>query len=233
MRFALKLLLLLQLVPAAAQHLTYTEWLHRSLADIRLLPRYGDREKTGAQCASDSAFVRAVMLVDSLPRSASARLIDHGTALLRQGEMGQAMMRFNQAWLVDSLNADVYWGYGTFFMELDRPAVALQWYKRGLAVDSMSTRLLDAMATALLAERHLVAKEQPERAADLLSAAIALLEKAQRLAPEEAALCHRLALCQLLRKNCAEARRWHERCLTQPGCQPERGFEELLRRDCP
>lgn len=233
MRFAPTLLLLLLFLPAAAQHLTYTEWLHRAMVDIRLLPRYGDREKTDAQRASDSAFVRAVLLMDSVPRSGSDKLVDHGTALLRQGEMAQAMMRFNQAWLVDSLNGNAYWGYGTFFMELDRPAVALQWYQRGMAVDSSSTRLLEGMATALLAERHLVVTEQPERAADLLSAAIALLEKAQRLAPEEAGLSHRLAACHLLRRNCAEARRWHDRCLALPGCRPEPGFAERLREACP
>lgn len=233
MRFTAPLLFALLTLPAAGQHLTYQEWLHRAMVDMRLLPRYGDREKTEAQRASDSTFMRAVLRVDSVPRSASARLIDHGTALLRQGEMGQAMMRFNQAWLVDSLNADVYWGYGAFFMELDRPAVALQWYQRGIALDSTSARLLDGMATALLAERHQVALEQPERAEDLLSAAIALLERAQRLAPDDAGLSHHLAICHLLRNDCAEALRWHQRCLSQAGCQPERGFEERLRRTCP
>lgn len=86
----------------SAQHLTYTEWLHRAMADIRLLPRYGDREKNDAQRASDAEFIAATLTVDSVPRSASGRLVQHGAKLLADGELTKAMYRFNQAWLVDS-----------------------------------------------------------------------------------------------------------------------------------
>jgi hypothetical protein len=34
---------------AAAQHLTYAEWQERSAKDLRLLPRYGNKDKTAEQ----------------------------------------------------------------------------------------------------------------------------------------------------------------------------------------
>lgn len=228
-------LLLILLLPlcAHAQHLTYAEWLNRGMADIRLLPRFGDREKSAAQLQSDSSFRAATFAVDSVPRSASQRMVDHGFHLLGQGDLGNAMMRFNQAWLVDSTNAEAYWGFGAFFMELDRPAVAMQWMRRGLAIDSASTHLLTGMATAALAEQHTMRSLDAARADDLLNAAIALLQRSYAIDPKDAGTLRRLAACHLQRDECAEAWRYfeEEQQLTARG--PDDGFEQHLRAKCP
>ncbi|MBK9175479.1 MAG: tetratricopeptide repeat protein [Flavobacteriales bacterium] len=233
MRSLLLPLLLVQAFTANAQHLTYTEWLHRAMADIRLLPRYGDREKNDAQRASDAEFIAATLVVDSLPRSASGRLVQHGIQLLTEGDLTKAMYRFNQAWLVDSTNADAYWGYGSFFMELDRPAVALSWYRRGFAMDSTSTRLLTGMATALLAEEHPVRPQDSERADDLLSAAMALLQRAHQLDPTDQGTLYRLAVCHLKRNECAEAHRYFDAIEKKDAPPVEAGFARRLAVGCP
>ncbi|MFN9326413.1 MAG: hypothetical protein ACK6A5_13620, partial [Flavobacteriales bacterium] len=46
---------------AAAQHLTYAEWQERSAKDLRLLPRYGNQEKTAEQVLADTVLVQRVM----------------------------------------------------------------------------------------------------------------------------------------------------------------------------
>lgn len=218
---------------ASAQHLTYTEWQHRAMVDRRLDPCYGAGPKTPAQVKSDAEFVAATLAVDSVRPSASGRLVDHGTALLKEGDLTQAMMRFNQAWLVDSTSARPFWGFGTFFMALDRPAVAVRWYTRGLERDSANVRLLDGLATALLAERHATTEEEPERRNDLLSAALSVLQQAHAADPNDGPVVHRLAICQLLRRDCAQARRLAERCAALPSCPSEPGFQESLRKRCP
>lgn len=233
MRSALLLVLLAQAFTLGAQHLTYTEWLHRAMADMRLLPRYGDREKNDAQRASDAEFIAATLVVDSVPRSAADRLVQHGTQLLAEGDLSKAMYRFNQAWLVDSTNADAYWGYGSFFMELDRPAVAVQWYRRGLSMDSTSTRLLTGMATALLAEEHLVRPTDSERANDLLTAAMGLLQRANQLDPKDQGTLFRLAVCHLKRNECGEARRYFDSIQKKDAPPVEPGFARRLAATCP
>lgn len=220
-------------VAGSAQHLTYTEWLHRAMADIRLLPRYGDREKNDAQRASDAEFIAATLTVDSVPRSASGRLVQHGAKLLADGELTKAMYRFNQAWLVDSTNADAYWGYGTFFLELDRPAVAMQWFRRGLELDNGNTRLLSGTATALLAEEHLARPLDREQADDLLSAALALLQRAHQLDPADQGVLYRLAVCHLKRNECDEAHRYFKAIEKKDAPPVEAGFAVRLAAACP
>ncbi len=223
------------LLPTAsrAQHLTYNEWMHRSMTDIRLQPRYGEHRKTVAQQQSDSAFRAATLIVDSVPRSASQRVIDHGFHLLGQGDLMHAMYRFNQGWLVDSTNAEAYWGYGAFFMELDRPAVAMQWMRQGLALDSANTHLLTGMATAALAEQHTMRSLDAARADDLLNAAIALLQRSYAIDPKDAGTLRRLAACHLQRDECVEAWRYFEEEQQLTARAPDDGFERHLRAKCP
>ncbi len=217
----------------SAQHLTYTEWLHRAMADMRLAPRYGDQAKNAAQKASDAEFVAAVLADHPEPRTASSRLVDHGSALLAAGDQVQSMMRFNQAWLVDSTNADAYWGFGNYFLALDRPAMALQWFKRGAELDPNHVRSLLGLATAALAEQYATRKENPAHADELVAAALTVLLRAEKLAPNDPAIVYRLAVCHMIRGECEQARKQHQRCLELPGCAPDGGFEDQLRAKCP
>lgn len=232
MRNTVLLVLFLPLC-AVAQRLSYDEWLLRAMADKRLEPCYGAQAKTPAQKQSDAEFIALALLTDSLPRSVSDKLVDHGTALLKEGNHTHAMMRFNQAWLVDSTSARPFWGFGTFFMDLDRPAVAVRWYTRGLEHDSANVRLLDGLATALLAERRATTEAETERRNDLLSAALSVLQQAHAVDPNDGPVVNRLAICQLLRGDCPEARRLAEQCAVLPACPVEPGFQESLRKRCP
>ncbi|MBK9148686.1 MAG: hypothetical protein IPM12_12830 [Flavobacteriales bacterium] len=217
----------------SAQHLSYEEWLHRAMADMRMAPRYGDREKSAAQRSTDAEFVRSVLAVDPVPRSASDRLIQHGSSLLAGGDMVQSMMRFNQAWLVDSTNADSYWGFGNYFLALDRPAVALQWFKRGAELDPTHVRSLLGLAVAALAEQYATRAGNPAHADELVSAALTVLLRAEELAPNDPAIVYRLAVCHMIRGECEQARKQHQRCLGLPGYTVDPGFEEQLRAKCP
>lgn len=216
-----------------AQHLTYNEWLLRAMADMRLQPCYGEQEKTTEQQQNDAEFLALAMAEDSVPRSASDKLVDHGGHLLKHGELAAAMMRFNQAWLVDSSSPRPFWGFGTFFMLLDRPAVAFQWYKRGLDLDSANVQLLDAMAVALLAEHHGTDAASTDRRNDLVSAALSLAQRAYAIDPDNGAVVYRLSICHLLRGECEEALLFSEQCKRLPSCPMEPGFLDRLSKDCP
>lgn len=212
MRTALLLLLALTLHRAGGQHLTHAEWARRALTDVRLLPRYGDREKTPAQRASDAAFLAELLATDSVPRAASDRLVGHGFHYLKEGDLTKAMYRFNQAWLADSANAAAYWGFGAFFLELDQPALARLWLKRGLERDSARYELLDLCAAALIGEAHAMRARSDAAADRLVEEAAALLERAIDLEPGRSAAVCRLAAVRLARKECPEARRRDAEC---------------------
>ncbi len=220
-------------VAASAQHLTYEEWLRRAMVDMRLQPRFGDQPKNEAQVSSDAEFTRLMLEQEPDRRKASEQLLLHGFDLLRKGEMPAAMNRFNQAYLLDSTNADVHWGYGTFFMMLDRPGMAHRQYEQGLALDSTSVRLLTADAAAYLNERGAIVVSDPAAARSLADRAFDRLLQAQRHHPDDPGMLYRLSVCHLLRGECDEAWRAYRACKDHPEAPIDPGYPEYLRGQCP
>ncbi len=79
--------------------------------DQNLLPKYGSQPKSEALKAADAAFI-AGMDADyhGDRRKASAFMAARGWQYLGQGDLDDAMRRFNQAWLLDKKDGDALWG---------------------------------------------------------------------------------------------------------------------------
>lgn len=215
-----------------AQHLTYDEWQRGALLDMRLAPRFGGREKNAEQKASDAEFVKLMLATDSVPRSASNSLVAHGFERLRSGDLTAAMYRFNQAFLMDSTNSDIYWGYGAFFMELDRPAIAHTMFRAGLSIDSTNVHLLTDEATAYIAERHTYLGVKDAYAAELLDKAIGMLERALRHDPGYHPALKRMVTCQAQRGDCRAARTWFMRYDKSDAPVAERSLVSEIAKNC-
>jgi tetratricopeptide (TPR) repeat protein len=79
--------------------------------DLSVLPKYGSVQKNEAQLASDARFVAAVdEQYKGDRKKASQETSARGWQFLRQGNAGDAMRRFNQAWLLDNSNGVALWG---------------------------------------------------------------------------------------------------------------------------
>lgn len=217
---------------AQAQHLTYTEWQQKAALDMRLAPRFGDREKNAEQKASDAEFIALMLAADSAPRKASDLLLAHGFERLRAGDLTSAMYRFNQAFLMDSTNTDIYWGYGSFFMELDRPLMAHTMFRAGLSLDSTNVHLLTDEATAYLAERHPYTSTDSAYAAELLDKAIATLERALRHDPAYHPALQRMVVCKSQRGDCRAARTWFMRYDASDAPVADKSLMGELARNC-
>ena len=103
---------------AFGQQISWEEWETESKTDIRLLPKYGNVEKTEKQNAADKAFIETMLKHDSSLRKASNRFINLGFQFLYKNDIKTAMYRFNQAYVLDPTNTDVYWGFGAIYMSL-------------------------------------------------------------------------------------------------------------------
>jgi tetratricopeptide (TPR) repeat protein len=77
---------------------------------INKLPMYGNAKKCKEQIAYDNKFI-AECEKSSTRKDAAAHMVKRGWEYLRKNELDTSMMRFNQAWLLDSLNSEVYWGF--------------------------------------------------------------------------------------------------------------------------
>ncbi|NLF98426.1 MAG: hypothetical protein GX569_16965 [Candidatus Riflebacteria bacterium] len=81
--------------------------------NLALMPMYGGVEKTESQLALDAKFVSEVTAAVGTREKGSAEFNKMGwKAFLVERNPDTAMMRFNQAWLLNPDNHDVLWGFG-------------------------------------------------------------------------------------------------------------------------
>jgi tetratricopeptide (TPR) repeat protein len=82
---------------------------------IDQVPMYGgmDRQSIPVLKKADDAFIESTSSAFGGRERAAQRWIDYGFRLYRQGNLEIAMRRFNQAWLLDPKNPEVYWGFAS------------------------------------------------------------------------------------------------------------------------
>lgn len=82
-----------------------------SAQELNLQPKYGLVPKSEAQLAADAKFIASIEEhYKGNRKKASDEIASRGWQLLRQGNIPEAMKRFNQAWLVDNANGIALWG---------------------------------------------------------------------------------------------------------------------------
>lgn len=103
-------------------------------------------------------------------------------------KLDSASFLFGRAWLMDSTNNDVYWGYGMVYGQQKDFDKALFILYKALEKDQHNPRLLTDVATSHLGRFY--KESTPE---DLLQSK-KLLEKAIRYSPERADVYYKLAI---------------------------------------
>ncbi|HVO91334.1 MAG TPA: hypothetical protein VMT22_00750 [Terriglobales bacterium] len=78
----------------------------------------------------DEAFVRDATFRYKTRQAASSAYVSQGWNAVRSGQLDAAMLRFNQAWLLNPKNYGVFWGFG---------AVQSQRGKLGEAIEYLET----------------------------------------------------------------------------------------------
>lgn len=105
----------------------------------------------------------------------------HGQRTFNEDKLDSAAIFFNRAWLMDSTNTDVFWGYGLIYGKQEKYDNALFILYRALENDKENPRLLTDIATTHLARFY--QQSTPED----LSQSKRMLEQALALEPENAA----------------------------------------------
>jgi len=134
---------LFTLTACGQQKMKSDEWDKQAKTDIRLLPKYGNKPKTKEQKKADQEYIDTQIELFKDRTAASNDVISSGfNYLLYRGDAKTAMYRFNQAYLLDSLNSDIYWGYAAVYMTLGKYEKARQQYDEGLSINPNNTHLL-------------------------------------------------------------------------------------------
>jgi tetratricopeptide (TPR) repeat protein len=115
--------------------------------DINKLPMYGGIKKCAEQIEFDRKFIEDEDKLLSRKQS-TEHFIQRGWQYLYAKKLDTAMMRFNQAWLLDSLNADVYWGFGNILGMQGKFKESLPFFERSVKLNPANAKSLQDMSTS-------------------------------------------------------------------------------------
>lgn len=98
-----------------------------SAQDINLEPKYGSTPKNEAQKAADAKFLASIDDYYKGNRKKAAKdTSTRGWQFLRQGNIPDAMRRFNQAWLIDNASGSALWGMAAIQSDAGKIAESLK-----------------------------------------------------------------------------------------------------------
>ncbi|MCR5890093.1 tetratricopeptide repeat protein [Hymenobacter sp. J193] len=133
MKILLLLCLLLPgIIRAQGRRQPTPEQLSRPAGTINEQPRFGGQPKNAAQLAFDAEFIQdALRRSNSSARATALMHVGFGWRYLQANNPITAIKRFNQAWLLDSTLADVYYGFSAFLQQQKRVLEAEQYRRMG------------------------------------------------------------------------------------------------------
>ncbi|QRR00744.1 tetratricopeptide repeat protein [Dyadobacter sandarakinus] len=211
---------------SSAQDISYKEWQKEAKENIRLLPKYGNKPKTRAQLDADKQLIESYIKQEGSRQKASDMLIEAGFQYLQEGEVKTAMYRFNQAWLLNPDNEDVYWGWGAIYSSFSDLAKALEQYDEGLKKNPKNPKLLTDKATIF------IRKYDNTGDPATLSAAISLFLKSYAADSLNPNTLFKLSTAYFRANDCVQARRFYE-LRKKTGSYPvPQEYTEALARTC-
>lgn len=147
---------------------------------INKLPMYGNKTKCKSQIQIDEDFIKECDDLFNNRKAASKFHIDWAWGYFYKNHLDTAIMRFNQAWLLDSLNPDVYWGYGNILgMQKDYKS-SINYFEKSIKLNPNNPKVLESSSTSYL---HLFFQTKDEK---LLNKSIENLKKSLHLDSDNA-----------------------------------------------
>jgi tetratricopeptide (TPR) repeat protein len=83
------------------------------ISNLNQLPEYGRQRKCQEEIEIDNEFLFSCDSSFKDRKEAAKYYVRRAWDYYGESKLDTAMFRFNQAWMLDSTNADVYWGFGT------------------------------------------------------------------------------------------------------------------------
>lgn len=112
-----------------------------------LLPRYGNVAKLPELLIVDQELLTYCDQHFPGRREAAKAFAARGWDYMRAEDPITAMKRFNQAWLLDSTNADSFWGFGILMGQRQQYDESLGYFQTAYRLDRSNKRLLVDIAT--------------------------------------------------------------------------------------
>lgn len=116
--------------------------------DINKLPLYGQVKKCAEQINADNNFLKNCDKTFENRAIASQHHVDMGWAYFYKNEGDSAILRFNQAWLLDSLNPNIYWGIGNVLGQNKKYKESIKYFEKSLKLDKENAKIWESASSS-------------------------------------------------------------------------------------
>lgn len=225
MRLFISILLSIFISTAFAQNLSYEDFMRETKFNKRLLPKQGSTTKSDDQLAAEKAYVEKMKQEFSSAREASNKLVEKGAEQLKE-DPREAMYSFNNAYLIDSSNAKVYWGYGELYSYFKQFDLAEDYYQQGLYRAGKNTQLLNSLA------HNYQDKYEEEELNEFIEKSIELLDKSLKVNTKEPETYLLLTHAYLKLGNCDIAKDYFKDYLSLADENKNQEMAKKIARSC-
>ena len=231
MKIILSIVILLATLSTFGQSMSLQDWNEEAKTNIRLLPKYGHVPKSDGQKSADKEFIETALKQIPSSRKASDHMVELGFKYLYK-DIKTAMYRFNQAYLLDSTNTDIYWGYGGVYSLLGDLENAQKQYLEGLTINPQNTHILTDYGTYFMSQFYAIQPVDNKIASTLLDTAISYLTKSYQIDSKDPNTTFKLSVCYFQKGDCKNAWKYYDECQAVGGQPISDDYTNDLKRKC-
>ncbi|MBF9224034.1 tetratricopeptide repeat protein [Hymenobacter ruricola] len=152
------------------------------LSGINLLPMYGRVKKCPEQLEADKRFLADCARRHKSPQEAASAYAALGWKYFYNNQLDVAMRRFNQAWLLDSMNQQVPWGFANILGRQGQFIESLPFFRVAIARNPTEANVWES-ASVSYGNVYLATKNTAA-----LDSSVQCLKQAIKFNPKEARL---------------------------------------------
>jgi len=171
----------------------------RTFEELRMVPLFGETAKSAEHIEWEIRFLNDCDQNFATREEASTFFAARGWDYLTEGQLDTAVHRFNLAYVLNPRNADSYWGMGVVTYQRNQLPEAVQLLRKGVEVVDTNAVLITDLATIQLK------LYETTRDGQLLTDAVAWLNRSAALRPDYASTFVRLSWAHFAREEYATA----------------------------
>jgi len=208
------------------QDASYESWTKEAEQEIRLKPRYGDATKNAQQQVADAELIKSYVRLTGSRRKGAELLIKKGFEYVYAGNLRTAMYRFNQAWLLDSTDVNVYSGFATVYYTFKDYTKALNLINQGLAIDPKSSALLTDKGSIYMT------LAQTSMATLNMDKGLSYFKESYAIDPLNQNTLYKLSTYYFDYNNCDLALKYYKECMKLGGKPIVQRYKDALKERC-
>jgi tetratricopeptide (TPR) repeat protein len=115
---------------------------------INVLPMYGEVKKCEQQIDLDNEFILESEKQFKDRKVASEYYVSKGWEYFFKDDNDTAMKRFNQAWLLDKTNPEVYWGFGNLLGRKNEFEESIKYLQKSIELEPNNSQVYECISTS-------------------------------------------------------------------------------------